>query len=117
MEDYTYIPEKALGLAIITRATLDALGLTALAGSETPSKEKYLIRQARAWLFSAYDDKHRRPFSYPWWCDHLELDPSKVRRFVLAGASGRIATNRMDDLSFYIRVFDDHTTSPFRLAI
>ncbi len=117
MEDYSYIPEKALGLAIITRAMLDAIGQTALTGAEPISKEQYYIRQAKAWLFSAYDDRHKDPFTFPWWCEHCEIEPARVRAFVLRGASGRVTTNRMDDLSFYIRVFDDHTTAPFQLAL
>lgn len=117
MEDYSYIPEKALGLAIISRAMLDALGQTALAGGIINSQKGYLIRQARVWLFSAYEDKRKSPMSFPWWCDVLEIDKNRIRKFVLSGVTGKLTTNRMDNLNFYIRVYDNHTSCPYKLAI
>lgn len=117
MEDYTYIPEKALGLAIISRAVLDALGQTALAGGIINTQKGYLIRQARAWLFSAYDDQRKTPFSFPWWCEVLEVDKNRIRKFVLSGVTGKVTTNRMDDLNHYLKVYDDHTSAPYQLAL
>lgn len=118
MENFTYTPEKALGLAIIVRAVKDALGLVAIGQSEAlKSKGGYLRREAFGWIFSAHDEKYRPEFSFPWWCDILEIEASRIRKFIYQGAKGKISANRADDIDFYLRIYDGNTTAEYKLVV
>ena len=57
--------EKNLLVSIIKRALFDYFG-----GSETERQE------AREWLFS--EIKGEPPFSFPWICAHLRIEPTDI---------------------------------------
>ena len=58
-------PERNLLAAVLARAICDAFG--------TAHCERHIVRSARQWLFGKLTPK--RPFSFAWVAQHLDLDP------------------------------------------
>ena len=77
--------ERGLLLAILERAINDALGLVAC-GTYSQIGRLETIAEAREWLglqIGGGNMDELEPFSFPWVCDHLELCPKKVIKWML----------------------------------
>lgn len=75
-----YQPEYGLGFGVITQAILDYLkiGITTVGSGD----KAYHERQAKSWLFIKNNEDYKPALSFEWWCEQLNIDPSRVRRFV-----------------------------------
>lgn len=62
-------PERSLLVALLRRALFDFFGGSA---SEKDA--------ARDWIFD--EDSEEEPFSFPWVCAYLDMDPERVRKYV-----------------------------------
>jgi hypothetical protein len=68
-------PETSLLIAILERAILDYAG-----NYKEPWRRKNIKAEAESWLFE-WDDEDtaiEHPFSFPWVCEQLNLNPSEV---------------------------------------
>jgi len=90
----TQPPERALISAMILRAISDILYV---GKHELPASK----RTARAWIvnWTSTDTEHT-PFSFPWCCYHLDLDPTLLRDLILTKTRSK---NIGDILSFRTR--------------
>lgn len=64
-----------LVLAVLNRAALDCVCTT-----ECNAKER---REARWWVSEWYIEGPQAPWSFPWVCEHLGLQPEKTRDTIL----------------------------------
>ncbi len=65
----TQTPERSLLVALLRRALFDYFGGSA---SEKES--------AKEWIFDVEEDE--QPFAFSWVCDHLDMNPERVRKYV-----------------------------------
>jgi len=63
----TGTPERNLLLAVLERAILDFIG--------NDPKER---EQAHSWIFGDLDTMTAEPFTFPWVCQQLDLQPYRV---------------------------------------
>lgn len=68
--------ERALLLAMIERAIVDAAKPIENVAKETQ-------REALQWLKYSHPEDTNIPFTYLWACEHLGIDPNRLRRFSL----------------------------------
>jgi hypothetical protein len=73
MQDVAHLP---LLLAILNRAAMDVTS-----GLMCSSKEK---REAMCWIKNWEYDTYYEPYSYPWICEHLGIDPGRTRDIILS---------------------------------
>ena len=66
-------PERRLLLAILERAILDYVG-----------NEPEEVEAAEAWLFENLDEPQNEEFSFPWVCEHLDLNMADVAQMIRA---------------------------------
>lgn len=91
VEDEAPIPgpgaaERCLILAVIERAALDYIGCgrSILEGNNaSPNVRSMLKREVYRWLFDKLDDGTVE-FTFVWCCDQLSIDPTRVRKAILA---------------------------------
>lgn len=70
------IPERALLLAILHRAVEDAI-------CDRWGIYQHIRREARYWLLDWREFDRNEPFTFPWICIHLDLDPEAARETIL----------------------------------
>lgn len=73
MQDLTYTP---LLLAVLNRAAMDVTS-----GLMCSTKEK---REALSWITNWEYSTSYAPYSYPWICEHLGIDPGRTRDIILS---------------------------------
>lgn len=71
-KDEDPIDVRTLYAAIIARAICDGFG--------TSFVEHAVRREAQAWLMLWEDIDYKTEFSFPWVCEHLDLDPVLLRK-------------------------------------
>lgn len=79
------LPEKALLLAILMRAMLDYSGCS----KGSASRKKTNRKSAWVW-FTEPQGAVYRPFSFLWICEHLDIDPRAVIRFLREGGDAKM---------------------------
>lgn len=76
-----YLPEHGLGYAVIRQAILDYID---------PTVKSCYRRTAETFLFSeAYDHEE---MSLVFWCDHLDVDPRRIRRIAIELQGKKLST-------------------------
>lgn len=86
-QDGNFSPEKALLIAILERAALDAHRLAIVDHVEDADDWR---RKARAWLLVP-PTSIPKPFTFQWVCESLDLEPSTTRRKILNYKITRLA--------------------------
>jgi len=69
----TGTPERRLLLAMIERAILDFVGNDAAE-----------VEEAEGWIFGELDTAPLKPFTFPWVCQHLDLDVVSIAQTIKA---------------------------------
>lgn len=70
--------EKALLVAVLQRAIMDAAGQCGLSLGEQAVTG--VRNNARRWITYWDDEDEKYPMSFPWVCLHLDLNPKEVRK-------------------------------------
>lgn len=73
MQELAHIP---LLLAVLNRAAMDVTS-----GLMCSTKEK---REALCWITNWEYGTYYEPYSYPWICEHLGIDPGRTRDIILS---------------------------------
>jgi hypothetical protein len=98
------IPERALGWAIIRRAIADAVGFYKI-GSNDSAK---IQTEALEWIF--YSNGVIEPWSFLWWCELLDVEPTRVYRFMERYKGGTLGAYSTDHNIVVKGIFDDNVT-------
>ena len=94
----SFIPEKALGWAIVKRAVSDSLGL---------GVDRVTQREARAWVFSIIGAQTKEPWGFSWWCDQLGVSAVKIHRFIDTFPDRRVSGCGTDDNLILERIWKE----------
>jgi hypothetical protein len=69
----TGTPERRLLLAMVERAILDFVG-----------NDPVEVEEAESWIFGELESTPLRPFTFPWICQHLDLDVASIAQTIKA---------------------------------
>jgi len=69
----TGTPERRLLLAMVERGILDFVG-----------NDPVEVEEAEAWIFGEHETTLLRPFTFPWICQHLDLDVASITQTIRA---------------------------------
>ena len=72
-QNQTGTPERRLLLAMLERAILDFVG-----------NDQREVQEAEDWLFGEIDNPSNERFTFPWLCEHLDLDMYKISEKIRA---------------------------------
>jgi hypothetical protein len=118
MENFLFLPEKSLGIAIILRAIQDSIGAVALGNNpKLRAKARTYRIDALIWIFSAEEDRDNEPYSFSWWCEVLDLDKQSIRKFVIEGSIIKKDLNRSDEVNQWLKMLGEGTTIEYKIAL
>lgn len=103
--------ERKLLCAIIEMALVDACGYVVGGVNQELARSK-----ARKWLLWSRIEA-KSPFSFGWICQELNINPYKIRQFVIDSIESRKEYNRCTSRVYGLRGTGDHTTKKNKAGV